>query len=92
MGLFLVYALMKIIKKRVKELKQKEDEIINEDEKLLNSYNNIKTIPGIGTITAIVLLHLFIKYPQANQKQEILGVRHGVCSLSKYKARKQYKK
>jgi len=69
------YAL-KDLKKRVKELKQKEDEIIQkideiikEDEKLLNSYNNIKTIPGIGTISAIVMLHLFIKYPQANQKQ-----------------------
>lgn len=69
------YAL-KDLKKRIKELKNKEDEIIQkiddvikDDEKLLNSYNNILTIPGIGTISAIVLLHLFIKYPKANQKQ-----------------------
>jgi len=69
------YAL-KDLKRRIKEMKQKEDEIIQKiddiikgDDKLLNDYQNIKTIPGIGTITAIVLLHLFIKYPQANQKQ-----------------------
>ena len=69
------YAL-KDLKKRVKEMKTKEEEIIHkiddiikEDKKILNSYINIKTIPGIGTISAIVMLHLFIKYPQANQKQ-----------------------
>jgi transposase len=43
--------------------------IINDDEKLKQGYDNIISITGIGEIGAIVLLHLFIKYPKANQRQ-----------------------
>ena len=70
-----VYAL-KDIQKRIKAFKAKEgeilekiEEIIESDEKLLNSYTNIKTIPGIGRIAGIILMHLFINYPKANQRQ-----------------------
>lgn len=38
---------------------------------MYQSFNNIKTIKGVGDITAIVLLHLFLKYPAANQRQII---------------------
>jgi len=69
------YAL-KDLKKRIKELKTKEDEIlskikniIQEDENFAHGYSNIKTIVGIGEVAGIVLMHLFIKYPDANQKQ-----------------------
>ena len=31
--------------------------------------NNIKSVIGIGELSAIVLLHLFLKYPDANKKQ-----------------------
>ncbi|MEA2092249.1 MAG: transposase, partial [Campylobacterota bacterium] len=69
------YAL-KDLKKRIKELKIKEDEIlskikdiIQEDENIAQGYSNIKTIVGIGEVAGIVLMHLFIKYPDANQKQ-----------------------
>lgn len=69
------YALKDLIK-RIKELKAKEAEIlekikniIEEDKHLSQAYANIKTIPGIGEIAAIVLVHLFIKYPKANQGQ-----------------------
>ncbi len=64
------------LKKSIKEYKKKETEIlskiksiISSDEKLLKGFNNIKSLYGIGEVGAIVLLHLFIKYPKANQRQ-----------------------
>jgi transposase len=39
------------------------------DDVLLNKFNNIKTIKGIGDISAIALIHLFISYPKANKQQ-----------------------
>ena len=70
-----IYAL-KDLTKRHKEMKEKEVEIlnkiqniINEDNDISQAYSNIKTIPGIGEIAGIVLIHLFIRYPKANQKQ-----------------------
>ena len=69
------YALKDLLK-RHKEMKDKESEILNkikdiihEDDDIAQAYSNIKTIPGIGEIAGIVLIHLFIRYPQANQKQ-----------------------
>lgn len=66
------------LKETIKASKIKEKEIIDKikififsNEKLLKGYNNIKSLYGIGEIGAIVLLHLFIKYPKANQKQII---------------------
>ncbi len=62
----------------IKLLKNKENDIviniksiIKSDEELINSYENIKSITGIGELGAIVLLHLFLKYPDANKKQII---------------------
>jgi len=64
------------LKKEIKQYRQKEKEIIkkvqsiiSKDEKLLKGYNNIKSLTGIGEIGAIVLLHLFMKYPNANRNQ-----------------------
>ena len=57
-----------------KELSQiilKIKDIIAKNKQLLESFYNIKTIKGIGDVSAIVLLHLFIKYPDANQRQII---------------------
>jgi len=69
------YAL-KDLKKRIKELKLKEAEIlekikdiIQEDDEIAQGYSNIKTIVGIGEVAGIVLIHLFIKYPNANKNQ-----------------------
>lgn len=58
---------------RIKEKKiiDRIKNIIFSDEELLKGYNNIKSLYGIGEIGAIFLLHLFIKYPKANQKQII---------------------
>jgi len=68
--------LVKTIEKELKSLKKQEENIlesiysiIKKDETLLNKYNAIISIKGVGNIAAIVLLHLFIKYPNANQRQ-----------------------
>jgi len=69
-------SLVKRLQKEIKELKKVEVQIIDEiyqiianNETLLNKYNAIISINGIGKIAAIALLHLFIKYPDANQRQ-----------------------
>jgi transposase len=60
---------IKDLKKKEVEILSKVQDIIEDNEELFLKYNNIKTLPGIGKIGAIVLLHLFIKYPKANQRQ-----------------------
>jgi len=64
------------LKKSIKESKVKEQHIIDQiqiiidsNAKYKNDYENIISIMGIGQIGAIALLHLFIKYPEANQRQ-----------------------
>jgi len=68
--------LCRTIKLEIKALKQSEDKLIEqvytmiEKSKTLKSkYNAITSIDGIGKIGGIVLVHLFIKYPHANQRQ-----------------------
>lgn len=60
----------------IKESKKKELRIIDEVQTLIDSndeykaaYDNIISIKGIGQIGGIVLFHLFLKYPDANQRQ-----------------------
>lgn len=67
---------LKELKKRIKAQKHKETEIMEQIEALIDSHETlqekhaaIRSIPGIGKVGATVLLHLFIKYPKANQKQ-----------------------
>lgn len=64
------------LKKSIKESKLQEkriieriQNIINSNSKYKNDYENILSIMGIGQIDAIALLHLFLKYPEANQRQ-----------------------
>jgi len=68
----------KDLKKEIKNLSMKEKEIIEKireliqnDEILNEKFINIKSIVGIGDVGAIALMHLFIKYPQANQREII---------------------
>jgi len=42
---------------------------IREDETLSGKFDAIVSIKGIGELTALVLLHLLIRYPGANQRQ-----------------------
>ena len=67
---------IKELKKSLKASKDKEELIIKQVLKLIESndeykkaYNNITSITGVGPIAGIALLHLFIKYPEANQRQ-----------------------
>lgn len=64
------------LKRNIDNLKIKEisiiskvKEIIYSDEDMKQGYENIISMVGIGEIGAIVLIHLFIKYPDANQRQ-----------------------
>lgn len=59
------------LKKEQSVLILKIKKIIESNKFLHQSFLNILTIKGVGEITAIVLLHLFIKYPNANQKQVV---------------------
>lgn len=66
----------KSLKSEIKTLNIKIDKCvenikntIQEDKKLYNTLLNLKTIKGVGDISAIVLLHHFMRYPDTNQKQ-----------------------
>lgn len=68
----------KDLKKEIKNLSIKEKEIIEkireliqDDKTLSEKFTNIKSIVGIGDVGAIALIHLFIKYPHANQREII---------------------
>jgi pyruvate/2-oxoacid:ferredoxin oxidoreductase alpha subunit len=69
-------SLVKRLQKEIKVLKKVEVEIIDDiyqmiakNETLIKKYDAIISIDGLGKIAAIVLIHLFIRYPNANQRQ-----------------------
>jgi len=69
-------SLVKKLQKEIKELMKIEKEIIDDiyqmiakNEILIKKYEAIISIDGIGKIASIVLIHLFIRYPNANQRQ-----------------------
>ncbi|MBL0703341.1 MAG: IS110 family transposase [Sulfurospirillum sp.] len=43
-------------------------EIINSNEKYKKAYDNIITIKGVGEKSAIILLYLFLRYPNASRQ------------------------
>ncbi len=64
------------VQKELDKLKKDEKEIIEEiyqlikkDTTLHDKYKAIISIDGIGKIVAIALIHLFVKYPNANQRE-----------------------
>ena len=71
-SLFAIKDLEKEIKNftcKEKVIITKIKEIIENDTNLHSKFINIKSIVGIGDIAAISLIHLFIKYPNANQRE-----------------------
>lgn len=69
-------SLLRRLKSEIKALKQVEIslmdemyELITQDPKLKEQYNCIESIDGLGKVSTIALLHLFIRYPNANQRQ-----------------------
>lgn len=70
----------KQLKKEIAQLKIKEANItedmiqlVKSDEYLQERFNNLKTFKGIGDVSAVALIHLFISYPEAN-RQEITAL------------------
>jgi len=57
------------IQKQQQNLIAKAKTIIKQDDNLQRSFENITSIKGIGDLVGILLLHLFLNYPQANRKQ-----------------------
>jgi len=67
---------IKELKRSIKDFQEKQKRIIEQIQTIIdtnavykNDYGNIKSIMGVGQIGAIALLHLFLKYPEANQRQ-----------------------
>ena len=67
---------IKELQKSIEESKKQELRIIEQVQTLIDStdeyraaYKNITSIKGIGQIAGIALFHLFLKYPDANQRQ-----------------------
>lgn len=67
---------IKELRKSIKASKEREQRIIKQVHQLIESnpkykkdYENITSMVGIGQIGGIALLHLFLKYPEANQRQ-----------------------
>ena len=68
--------IIKSIDKQIKMLKLQQQSLIDtmlqtvkEDKLLSDKFDAMVSITGIGTLTALVLLHLFLRYPNANQRQ-----------------------
>jgi len=56
-------------KKREKRIMEQVHQMIQSNPVYKKAYENIISIVGVGQIGGIALLHLFIKYPEANQRQ-----------------------
>lgn len=68
--------LIRILKKGVQNLQKEKDQVLEEaiswiktDPLLWEAYQNLCSIPGVGTLTSINLLILFLKFPTANRNQ-----------------------
>jgi transposase len=60
---------LKVNKEKEAKILAKVQEIIDADAELKEGLKHITSLPGIGPIGGIALLHLFMKYPEANQRQ-----------------------
>ncbi len=57
------------LKAREQEMLAQAERCIEEDERVGQSYRLLRTIPGVGRVTATVLVALFRRYPVANRGQ-----------------------
>lgn len=64
------------IKKNIARLQKEQQELINKakaiidcDGTLKEAFEHITSIKGVGTLVGILLLHLFLNYPNANRQQ-----------------------
>lgn len=68
--------IVKKIETRIRKIREEEQQIIEEIKSVIKEdpiyaqgFVNISSIVGIGDVAAIILLYLFINYPEANHKQ-----------------------
>ena len=68
--------ILKQVKKRIKQIDKEQDDLITLSMKLikanteyLNAFKNIISIKGLGQKSGIVLLYLFLRYPNASRQQ-----------------------
>ena len=64
------------VKKRIKQINKEQDQlialamaVIKANSEYLTAYNNITSIKGVGQTSGIVLLYLFLRYPNASRQQ-----------------------
>lgn len=69
-------ALIKSVDKQIKVLQKEQEKLlermrgtVRKDETLSQKLDAIASIKGVGELTALILLHLFLRYPDANQRQ-----------------------
>jgi len=60
---------IKGIEKELQALLEFLIDTIRQDERLSQKFEVLLSIPGVGELTAVILLHLFLRYPDANQRQ-----------------------
>jgi len=60
---------LKLIDKTEVTIIQEMEEIVKEDACTIEAYQNLISMPGIGTITAITLIYFFRRYPNANRSE-----------------------
>jgi transposase len=60
---------LRALNKEIEKLKATMLKTVHSDPKLSRKLDVIASIPGVGTLTALILLHLFLRYPNANQRQ-----------------------
>ncbi|MCD6173554.1 MAG: IS110 family transposase [Sulfurimonas sp.] len=67
--------ILKDVNQRISKLDKEQDKliekimhIIENDKSYLDSYENIISIPGVGQKSAIILLYLFLRYPNASRQ------------------------
>jgi transposase len=58
-----------LLEQTEKTIIQEMVKIVTEDSPLLESYQNLISMPGVGTLTAIAFIHFFKKYPNANRSE-----------------------
>ncbi len=64
------------VKKRIKQIDQEQDKlmalcmvVIKANSEYFNAYENMTSIKGVGQKSGIVLLYLFLRYPNASRQQ-----------------------
>jgi transposase len=60
---------IKLLEETAVSIVQTMEKIVQEDPDLREAYQHLTSMPGIGTLTAIALIHFFRKYPDANRSE-----------------------